>query len=250
MTASEDSSIRVWQTVVKEVDLPTVTAQPGLDAGYLFEYLHDGKDEKEGVSLSLTKEGVSEIIFQVTENRSSRRPPTFFCFHLDEFGKEDKIVLLERAYVAMKKEIRDLKEALAQPQCYSLDGWTLSMSSKIEGASNTKEALLDRDVYRGAGTLCDQNQWIQATFPFAVEIKGVLLASPQGMPGGWSASHVNNRQFQYSNDGIVWSKLFTVSGVDDYVNRVRYFGYGVTARYYRLYCEGDSNVGTCMLKFF
>ena len=132
----------IWHAAFKVGDLPTVSGQPGLEARHLFKYLRDGKDEKDGCSLDLSKVGDSTIMLNIEEKRGDDRPPNVMCFRMVERKKEDKDLLLERVFVSMKKEIMALTQIVDEQQAKlhvdqsPLDNWTLSMSTEQWRFSN------------------------------------------------------------------------------------------------------------------
>uniref|UniRef100_A0A7S4KMN5 Uncharacterized protein n=1 Tax=Paramoeba aestuarina TaxID=180227 RepID=A0A7S4KMN5_9EUKA len=85
----------IWHVVLSEDhDLPRLGTS-SLNAEHLVQYFVDGKEEKDGCSLSLEKsEEGSEMKVTILEQRSERRPPIKIMFLLTKSGKEERLSLL------------------------------------------------------------------------------------------------------------------------------------------------------------
>ena len=253
----------IWHAAFKVGDLPTVTSQPGIEARHLFKYLRDGKDEKGGCSLDLSKVGDSTIVLNIEEKRGEDRPPTVMRFRMAECKKEDKDLLLERVFVSMKKENMALTQIVDELQAKlhvdqsrlsPLSDWTLSMSSEDPVYSNSKQALTDWDMSDGAMTTKggkQTDQWIQATFPMRVAIKGFVLGN---LDDHWDGN-CNSSTFEFSNDGYRWRspKEEIEFELDEEENLIRYYTCSVTAQYFRFSSSNSRKsrrrVGTSILIF-
>ena len=255
----------IWHAAFKVGDLPTVSGQSGLEARHLFRYLRDGKDEKDGCSLDLSKVGDSYIVLSIEENRGKRRPPAVMRFRMAECKKEDKISLLERVFVSMRKENMALTqivdEQLPKLHVYQslfspLDNWTLSMSCEDRRYSNSKQALTNFDVTDGAMTTSGGKQtcqWIQATFPMTVAIKGFVLGNLEGH----LFCHCDNYYPYYfeflDGDGLWKSPKEIKFEVIEEKNVIRYYSCSVTAQTFRFSVTNSrksrSRVGTSILIF-
>ena len=252
----------IWHAAFKVGDLPTVTGQPGIEARHLFKYLRDGKDEKDGCSLDLSKVGDSNIVLNIEEKRGEDRPPIVMRFRMAECKKEDKDLLLERVFVSMKKENMALTQIVDEQQAKlhvyqspfsPLDNWTLSMSCKNPVYSNSKQALTNWDLGDGASTTSgggQTQQWIQATFPMTVKIKGFVLGNL--FLSGFRSRDCNGRNFEFSNHR--WQTPTEIkSGLFEDENMIRYYYCSVTARYFRFsVCNSQKtrcSVGTSILGF-
>jgi len=118
-------------------------------------------------------------------------------------------------------------------------GWTVTASSQLSTIAEPGYGkLVDRLGTTGVATLNDSNEnWIQADFGKAIEIKYVLVGG--GTITGVSdvAATLNASTIQSSNDGVNWIDRVTITGVTNTgSNQFVEFELSptVTARYWRI----------------
>lgn len=94
-------------------------------------------------------------------------------------------------------------------------GWTVTASSQLNTVAEPGYGkLVDRSGTTGVATLNDSNEnWIQADFGKAIEVKYVLVGG--GTITGVSnvAATLNASTIQSSDDGVNWIDRVTITGV-------------------------------------
>lgn len=113
--------------------------------------------------------------------------------------------------------------------------YTVSYSGLASGVvAPTYTTLNDGSASTGFRSASSSSEWLQATFPTELSIRGVQIAS--GNIGGNILALVNGCAIQYSLDGNTWATVVNVSGLDAVSNSKVLFAFArTTAKYWRLW---------------